>query len=1070
MTPSGLDICALAARLVGARKAIVVLDAHGDVLLVAGADITGSRKALEKQGDGQGSRPGYNLIRQVFAEDRGAIVRAYTRVASGEVAFDTLNVSARHSDGSLRSLEFRIEGGRDLHPEGATMMTVTDITAADEGPRSRDVDHLEAWREERYYQDVIRELAPIPVDQLNQSIGKALVRFAAFAASDLVVLRLSGPDGRGLEWSWAASSGRTTCRPLHGEGPIRFDALDGSTSELIATTVTMRSFTVTSTRGGATEQTVSKQMLEQGAEVVVSGGHAWGKGMTSELWFGWSVPHAIDVERANRSVGKMSELLQPAFARLAAEAIAKASDRRIADIFQQLSDLVVVWSPSGRIIYASPSVAHLLGVHTDDLTTLHLPSIGRYPAGFAEAIQELKSGETSAMARITLDTAQGPRVIEAVTVNQIENPYVAGYVTTGRDVTARIAEENRQARRDRFTSIIAMISSRFVNGTSANLDRNIRASLSDLTTFVGVDRTCLWQRGPSGDLSITHEASAKGDLIGSQAPPIQVAAVQELVPRAAQGGVQLCLRSNEGLAFIEAIEVKGPPALEASLVVGLRTDSGLIGLLTFSNVADSLHGLDGIRSTEAANALLTVGELMANVLDRTVTQAALAHSATHDALTGLANRRLLIERCERMLGTAHRRGNGLGVMLLDLDDFKIVNDTLGHDAGDELLSEVANRLRGFAQGSTVIARLGGDEFVLLVEAPDPEKIVCELANRIRGSLAAGFTVRGRRISVKTSIGAVVSTWRRDSDDLKSSLPSHDQSPSDLFRRADMAMYAAKHQGGDGFRLFNESLEAQTQRRFNLHEELAQAIRSNDLELWFQPQVHLRTKRIIGCEALVRWRHPEKGYIFPNEFIGVAEQTGLIRDLGAWVMNAAAEHVATWIDRGLVDEQFAVAINVSAMQLLEPTLVIDLVRICNQFGLSNQRIGIELTESTLAERDRVIPNLRALREAGFTVAVDDFGTGYSSLSYLRDMPLTDLKIDRSFVQSIEQDRRDYEMVSALVAMARALGLGVVAEGIETDGQLELLTAMGCEHGQGWLFSKAVPGDVLVTALQSHVLAT
>jgi diguanylate cyclase (GGDEF)-like protein len=556
-------------------------------------------------------------------------------------------------------------------------------------------------------------------------------------------------------------------------------------------------------------------------------------------------------------------------------------------------------------------------------------------------------------------------------------------------------------------------------------------------------------------MRITHEHAQPGvQPIGGIAPGLNATALAECLDGALRGEPELCIDGQQGSAFVHLIEANSSRKLGAVLVVGLRGDDGLSGLLTCSaeySPDGTIPALQELRAADIQATMRTVGELIASVLNRASAQEALTFSALHDPLTGLANRRLLLERAERMLRTAHRRANGIGLLFLDLDDFKTVNDTLGHDAGDELLCDVATRLRRLATGSTVVARLGGDEFVLLIEAPDPDAAVTRLGSQVMNELSTLFSIRGRQLAVRVSIGASTVAPGK----------TQNQAASDLVRRADMAMYQAKRRGGSSFELFSEWLEDQVRRKFNLHEELREAIATDQLELWFQPQIKLATNTVIGCEALVRWRHPQKGFILPNDFIGVAEQAGLINDLGDWVFRKATEGLVRLRSAGLADDSFSVAVNVSPLQLIDADLVTRFETMASTAGVSPTQLTIELTESTLAERDRVIPNLTALRAAGFRTSIDDFGTGFSSLSYLRDLPLDEMKIDRSFIQSLGQDRRDLDMVWALVEMGHSLGLSVVAEGVETDTQRVLLDNMGCNIGQGWLFAKAMPVAELTT---------
>ncbi len=428
-----------------------------------------------------------------------------------------------------------------------------------------------------------------------------------------------------------------------------------------------------------------------------------------------------------------------------------------------------------------------------------------------------------------------------------------------------------------------------------------------------------------------------------------------------------------------------------------------------------------------------------DVTDRTRLEAELRHQAFHDALTGLPNRALLTERLDHALARARRRtGTSLTLLFLDLDDFKVINDSVGHTAGDELLVEVGKRLAGCVRADDTCARLAGDEFAILLE--DADAAAGErLAERLLAALAAPLQVGGRCVTVRASIGIAESTGAVTGDE--------------LLANADIAMYASKR-SADRHRVFHRTMRTAAGERLALREDLADALARDELELHYQPIVCLQRGHVMGAEALLRWRHPGRGLVPPLDFISLAEQTGLIVPIGKWVLERAVRQTVAWEREGVVDEHFRIGVNVSARQLQDDGFVEAIERIVAETGLAPQRLVLELTESVLlGESPETVARLDAARALGAEVAIDDFGTGYSALSYLSRLPIDTIKIDRSFIQAGEDTISP--LVSGIVQMATGLGLRVVAEGVEAPEHVEQLLTAGCRIGQGFLFSRPVP---------------
>ncbi len=413
------------------------------------------------------------------------------------------------------------------------------------------------------------------------------------------------------------------------------------------------------------------------------------------------------------------------------------------------------------------------------------------------------------------------------------------------------------------------------------------------------------------------------------------------------------------------------------------------------------------------------------------------YMAHHDSLTDLANRVLLNERLEQALGSRIHREQIVAVHHLDLDQFKAVNDTFGHPAGDKLLKIVAERLRGLVRDTDTIARMGGDEFVI-VQAPiaDPAEAT-SLAQRVIGSISQPFDIDGHQAVIGTSVGIAVG-------------PGDGLKPDRLLRNADLALYRAKGDGRGTFRFFEPAMDLQMQTRRIMEQDLRKALPAGELELYYQPVVNLTSNEISGFEALIRWNHPRQGLVAPGAFIPLAEEIGFIVPLGEWVIRQACATAAQW------PGNLGVAVNISAVQFRSPGLMQVIVGALAASGLDPTRLEIEITETVLLQnREATLAVLHQLRALGVRIAMDDFGTGYSSLTYLQCFPFDKIKIDRSFVKDITENTGSLNIVRAVAALAHGMGMTATAEGVETPEQLEKITAEGCTEMQGYLFSRPLP---------------
>ncbi|QJQ21131.1 EAL domain-containing protein [Pseudomonas sp. SK] len=428
----------------------------------------------------------------------------------------------------------------------------------------------------------------------------------------------------------------------------------------------------------------------------------------------------------------------------------------------------------------------------------------------------------------------------------------------------------------------------------------------------------------------------------------------------------------------------------------------------------------------------------------------LTQLALHDTLTDLPNRTLLADRIEQAIAKVAEQGGCFALMFIDLDGFKPVNDAFGHHIGDLLLKAVAARLRGHLHSQDTLARIGGDEFVLLVELQEPNDAV-DVAVKQVNLVSRPFRVAEHDLQLSASLGIVL-------------YPGNGQDQHELLRNADAAMYHVKSAGKNGYSFFDASMNSNARQQLQLLQDLRQALELRQFRLHYQPKFDAQACQPIGAEALLRWEHPQQGLLLPDRFIGLAEKTGLIIPIGEWVLIEACRQMRQWLDQGYLD--WRMAVNLSAIQFCHAGLVESVARALQQTGLPANCLTLEITETTaMHDADASLTVLQRLSDMGVDLSIDDFGTGYSSLMYLKRLPANELKIDRGFVRDLEQDSDDAAIVSAIVALGQALGLRIVAEGVETDKQQAFLTRLGCDSLQGYLLGQPVPAEQFMGKLQA-----
>lgn len=509
------------------------------------------------------------------------------------------------------------------------------------------------------------------------------------------------------------------------------------------------------------------------------------------------------------------------------------------------------------------------------------------------------------------------------------------------------------------------------------------------------------------------------------------------------GVIDHSLDAGEAIWFFDTAKGMSGPLVKVARACGIRSgfaipvvaDGEVVVVLEFFTT----EVVEPEQST--LQALSQIGGQLGRAIERISADETIHRMALRDSLTGLANREQFHRQLQAALAAALRLEKKVALLMLDVDNFKDVNDTLGHPVGDQLLREVSRRLLQCCRETDTVARLGGDEFAVIATHLQSADGAAILARRMVDALQEPVILEGREVHISGSIGITL-------------YPTDGLDPADLQKNADLALYRAKDNGKNSFQFYDEEMHDTVQRRKSMERDLRVAIAAGAFELHYQPQIDLKTQTVIGAEALIRWPHPEQGTIPPLDFIPLAEATGLIVPLGEWVLRTACQQMADWRDAGLHLPRLSV--NLSGVQLNKSPIVDMVKRVIEETGIAGEDLELELTESTVMENvEAVIPILEHIHELGVTVAIDDFGTGYSSLSYLKRLPVDKLKIDRSFVSDVTTSEDDAAIAQAITSLAKTLRLDVIAEGVETKEQMLFLRRIGCDAAQGYYISRPLP---------------
>lgn len=675
---------------------------------------------------------------------------------------------------------------------------------------------------------------------------------------------------------------------------------------------------------------------------------------------------------------------------------------RLQLVLEGSAEGICILDDRGVLRFVNRAAADLLGAGADELVGRSLHEFHLCQRPFCTLDRRLRSAEQADPGEQLFRSAQGATLVLEVRVRALQELGVSGgSVVNLTDVTARRQAQDALAERE-----------------AQLVDAQRLAHLGSWEWDLATDEV-RWSD------EMYRVTGLPRDVVATDGRAF--AAYLELVPVAERSELQL---------LFAGWTLAGPPVVVVHRLV--RRDGSTRWLQCRASVSEAAGSGPG------GSALRVVGTVQ-DITEQKVAEDALAHQALHDDLTGLPNRALLLDRLDRAL--ADTRREAVGVVFMDLDRFKWVNDSLSHAAGDELLVAVAARLTAVLRPTDTLARLGGDEFVLVCPELTAEEQLFDVVARLSGELDRPFILEGRELVITMSMGLALAPAAALVDS------------ESLIREADTALYRAKENGRARCEIFDEAMRQRASQRLEVLNDLRLALQHGQFKAWYQPVVDVRSGRVVGCEALARWEHPEKGLLMPGSFISHAEETGAIVALGGAVLAQACQQVAAWNLARPADHALTVSVNLSARQLSSAQLVQTVREALEQSGLNPHHLCLEVTESLVMEDVAVSGAvLGQLRDLGIRTAVDDFGTGYSSLAYLRSLPLDVLKVDRSFVQVLEVGNGPaVAIVRAIAALADALGLGVLAEGVETEEQLSQLAALGVQQGQGFLWGPAVPAD-------------
>jgi diguanylate cyclase (GGDEF)-like protein len=620
------------------------------------------------------------------------------------------------------------------------------------------------------------------------------------------------------------------------------------------------------------------------------------------------------------------------------------------------------------------------------------------------------------------------------------------------DITQRRKSEEELHKRDRLQQAVADAANKLL--TNLDFNQAIAHVLSTIGRAIDVDRAYFFENHPhaeSGEVAMSMRQEWMREGVASSI------AHWQNQPYSTFDTICWYQALSSGYPVSNVVDdlpvqeraILSRDGIKSTLMVPIAVDTQFWGYIGFDDCQTPR-----IWSSNEEALLSTMAASISGALQRQQTEAMIRHQAFHDLLTDLPNRSLFSDRLQISLANASRAQTTLAVMFLDLDRFNTINDTLGHTVGDHLLKEVAHRLTGSLREGDTVARWGGDEFTVLLPYVEDNNDIATTAERILEALRTPFEMEGHELFITFSIGIAI--YGADGDDAET-----------LIKHADTALYQAKQTGRNNYQFFTTALASLAPEQLAVEKSLRRALERQEFLLYYQPQVNIQTGQVTGMEALVRWQHPELGLVAPKVFIPIAEESGLIIQIGEWVLRTACLQNKAWQDQGL--PPICVGVNLSARQFHQPNLPNMIAKILQETGLEPKYLDLEITETTaIQDIDFTCSLLQQMQKIGVQISMDDFGTGYSSLTHLRQFPINTLKIDQSFVKDVVANARDTQIVMAVISLARGLNLSVVAEGVETVDQLNLLQELQCEQAQGYVFNQPLPAHQVAAVLQSTTM--
>ena len=748
-------------------------------------------------------------------------------------------------------------------------------------------------------------------------------------------------------------------------------------------------------------------------------------------WFLWSA-------KASAEEGLVYASAKDVTGRRRAEDALRTAEARFRGAFEHAPVGMAILEPDGTWSRVNGALAEFLGYSIEELEGKTFRDV-THPADLDRdlaALDDLAAGRTDRYnAERRYLSRDGTVVWGHLTVTAVD-----GADEEPRRVISQVLDITARMRAERFRAAQHAVA--HVTVESTDTDDAARTMLSAVGEAMDWEAGAIWEAGDRGELRRIAAWSAREEAV---AP-----AEREVDPAAGVAGADRArvrvLRTGEPAILPAGEGTPGPTGAEELLLAAIGGDETTFGVLEFRGQ------VVGRPNAELETHMSSLGAQVWQLFTRKRAEGELAHQAMHDSLIGLPNRALLLDRLEQALARAKRTSSTVAVLFIDVDNFKFINDTSGHDAGDQFLRLFADRVRRVLRPADSMARLGGDEFVLLLEDLHGDRDAERVADRVLLALERPFDLGEDEQLTSASIGIAVSNGGEGRAD-------------DLLRDADSAMYLVKARGRAGYEFYTDRMRDQAFARIETERALRRGLNRDELHLVYQPQVSLETGEVVAVEALVRWDHPERGLVRPDQFISVAEESGAIVSIGAWALREACRQAAAWRAQLGDDAPLPLFLNLSGRQLVWPDLMATVARAVTEAGIAFGDIGVEVTESALIDAAAVsMRNLRALRGAGVRVLLDDFGTGYSSLSHLNTLPLDGLKIDHSFIAGMAEDSRNEAIVKAVAAMGRAMGLRVVAEGVETAAQEARAREFGCTMVQGFRFSPPVSAEELPELLK------